>query len=677
MRIRIDNFKGLAPRVQPRLLPPGFAQLARNAVMETGTLRPLREAETVYTFDEAMASFIRHDGAWYGWTDPDVSAVPGPVAADRLYITGDGAPKMQYQGVRYPLALSPPEDAPIVAFTNAPDAPAPNDPDDEIPGLPASGGTIPAALRIVRQPVGSISGYVMLTQPAIAVVDSAGLLCAGDNATEVAVEVSDGVLGFVGGTRTVTATGGIVRFTDLIMRGDDETDYRLSFAADDLTGAVSDIVTVTADMAPVTSTIVYAYTFVTSLGEESPPSALSEPLDWYPGLIVRLSNFSAAPTGRLITKMRIYRSVTSASGVTDLYFVAEVPASTLTYDHDLEAAPIAEVIPSADYDQPPDDMDGIIALPNGMMAAFSGRELLFSEPYKPHAWPVRYRLAVDYDIVGLGAFGSTVAVMTTGTPYIVTGSAPENMAMERLELALPCINRRGIVDLGYAVAYPSADGLVTLGPGGAQLVTRALLTRDQWRAMAPESFLAAQDAGRYLVAHRSAGTVSKASAEWALQGIWNDTITTAEAATLTDARQVSVFDLTGDAPFMATAALDILAMHFSVEDGRLYVIEAEAPAAVKEWDSGEAIGLTWRSGIARTGAPVNFGAALISAEGGPGTANARIFADGALVATVPAKNLASRLPSGFLASEWEVEIDATAEVHAIAFASTMEELTND
>lgn len=649
MKIRIDSFKGMAPRVQPRQLPSGFAQAATNAIVETGTLRPLRAPSLSYTFGSNTLSFLRHNSAWYGWAGADVMAAPGPVAQDRVYVFGDGAPKLLYQGDTYALALAAPSAAPTVAFTNKPAAPVPNDPNAALT-LPASGGTVPAALRIVRQPRGSISGRTMMTQPALCVVDEAGLLCASDNTTQVTVSVGSGALGFVSGTTTITAASGVIRFTDLVMTGDHEESYRLKFEAEDMRDRLSRTIAVSQDMDALASNVLYAYTFVTSLGEESPPSPLSASLEWYPGLIVRLSNFSAAPGSRLITKMRIYRTETSAAGITDLYFVAEVNASTLTYDHNLATAPIVEVIPSSDYDPPPASAKGVVALPNGMMAAHTGREVLFSEPYQPHAWPTKYRLTTEYDIVGLGAFGASLAVLTKGTPYIITGSSPETMVMEKLEVNLPCLSARGIADLGYSIAYPSVDGLVTIGPNGAAIVTKGILTRDQWQALGPSTLIAEPYSGLYVGSHVvGPGAV----------------------------RALAIFDVSGETPFMLKSNLDVRAMHTDIATGTLYVIQADDLREVRAWDAGAASSMTWKSGIARTGMPVNFGAALIEASAGGTTAAANIYADGALVGTIPSKNVPARLPSGFLASEWEIEITGTAEVHAVTIAATMENLTND
>ncbi|MGL1400235.1 hypothetical protein ACSTI4_24935, partial [Vibrio parahaemolyticus] len=76
------------------------------------------------------------------------------------------------------------------------------------------------------------------------------------------------------------------------------------------------------------------------------------------------------------------------------------------------------------YNPPPAGLRGLTAMPNGMMAAFDGKDLYFCEPYLPHAWPASYTLTTDFPIVGLGAFGTSLVVMTTGNLYLVSGTAP-------------------------------------------------------------------------------------------------------------------------------------------------------------------------------------------------------------------------------------------------------------
>ena len=52
-------------------------------------------------------------------------------------------------------------------------------------------------------------------------------------------------------------------------------------------------------------------------------------------------------------------------------------------------------------------MKGLIALPNGVFAGFTGKRICFSEPFLPHAWPVAYRITLEEEIVSIAAASNT------------------------------------------------------------------------------------------------------------------------------------------------------------------------------------------------------------------------------------------------------------------------------
>ena len=62
--------------------------------------------------------------------------------------------------------------------------------------------------------------------------------------------------------------------------------------------------------------------------------------------------------------------------------------------------------------------------------------------------------------------------MTKGMPYVAQGTHPENMTAARLDVNLPCVTARGIVDMGYAVAYPSPYGLVMISANDAEKMAK-------------------------------------------------------------------------------------------------------------------------------------------------------------------------------------------------------------
>ena len=318
-------------------------------------------------------------------------------------------------------------------------------------------------------------------------------------------------------------------------------------------------------------TRLYVYTWVTEFGEESEPCPVSNEVNWQSGKTITLSGFAAMPTGRGITKQRIYRSQSSSQSGTDLFFIAERAASTSSFTDTYAPDQFGEVLPSKDWNAPPDDLQGLIAMPNGMMAAFRGKELCFCEPFRPHAWPEKYRLTASFEIVGLGAYGTTVVAGTKGYPYAASGNSPESMIEEKLEVNLPCINGRGVVDLGYSVAYPSNDGLVVVSNGGASVATTNLFTRPQWQRLSPSTLVSAQFTGRYFTSY------------WYLD---TDGVTVNEGTL--------AIDLTGQQPFVLRYPFKADAYHYDLSTGQLYYAVG---SSVYEFDAlGEQSDImTWKS----------------------------------------------------------------------------------
>ena len=398
-------------------------------------------------------------------------------------------------------------------------------------------------------------------------------------------------------------------------------------------------------------TIAYAYTYVTALDEESLPSLVSAGINWSPGQVVRLTGITPAPAGRGIDRIRIYRSQTAASGQTDLYYIGEIAGGQSIFDDNPETIPLQEAIPSVDYDPPMDGLRGIIAHPGGIMAAFVGKEVFFCEPYRPHAWPQKYALAVDYPVVGLASIGTAIAVLTTGIPYLISGSHPDSMRMERIEVNYPCVARRSIVDMGYFAAYASTSGLVTISASqGAQLITEKLFTPRQWAEMATRSFVCSQHEGRYIISHDP----------------WGDE----------ERRQCTIIDLAGREPFVVRTAWQPLAWYFEIGSGDLfYLHEARR---IYQFDSvlGDFDRMTWKSKKFVLNNPTKLSCALIDGERimKNGKLAVRVYADGRLVDTIGKANQVVRIRDHDLARTYEVEVTGNFQVNAIYLATSPEEI---
>lgn len=575
MLLKLIGFKGEIPSVQPRSLPDAYAKFAFDSQLNDGSLRSFRKSRSVTALPlgKNYKTINLFWNTWRGWGD-DVDAVPAPVASDRLYITGDGEPKMIAAGVTYPLAIESPS-----GILNA-----------------------------------SVSG-------------------------------------------TPTSDLGSVRL--------------------------------------------YAYTWVTSFDEESAPSPISNSVYWKPNQPTLLTGFEVPPSGRNINRQRIYRAQTSATG-TKLYFIAERAATNADFIDTVAADGFAEELPSLYYNTPVSTLKGITAMPNGLMAAFSGKELYFCEPFKPHAWPISYSLTCDYEIVGLGSFSSWLAVLTTGNPYLVSGTSPENMTMEKLEVNLPCVNPRSIQDMGYAIAYASYDGLVMISSSGAKVITTGIFNREEWNKLNPATFATGQRDSRYFATYSYVDGSS---------GLNQGTL---------------IIDTSGEQPFVIRTSIYATAFFYDVVSGSLYYISDNE---IYEWDAvGQPYNVqAWRSKEFIMPKPTNFGVIYIDADdemsadevallkiqaqkaieynesisllADDGCMNGttindyaingdlmipvpniaysgsvRIYADGNLVATVDRFNKAVRLPAGFLARKIEVEYVGSLPIQQIDLARTGTEL---
>ena len=122
MKIKLDQFQGLLPIVDPRKLGPYQAQTAQNVALINGTLTPIKEPGQVQALTDAtQISVYLYNGSWLQWTT-DVDVVKSPIDNDqysRIYYTGDDHPKVRgtVAAVQSEYALGIPK--PVTAITAA------------------------------------------------------------------------------------------------------------------------------------------------------------------------------------------------------------------------------------------------------------------------------------------------------------------------------------------------------------------------------------------------------------------------------------------------------------------------------------------------------------------------------------------------------------------------------
>ena len=393
-------------------------------------------------------------------------------------------------------------------------------------------------------------------------------------------------------------------------------------------------------------TRVYIYTFVTSLGEEGPPSDASNALTVHPlGATVRLTGLpTTAPAGYsgYITAKRIYRTL-SGSRSTDYQFVDEIPIGDATYDDDVAGSQLSEVIPSLNWYPPPATSFGIVQMANGITVVFDGYDIYPSESYIPSAYPPAYSLAVDYPIVGGAAIGTTTVVLTAGHPYLFTGSDPSAMSLVKLEAPQSCVSKRSIAAADGGVIYASPDGLIFISvTGQVGNLTEKMFSRREWQALVPSSIHGYYHDGKY-------------------HGFYNNGVT----------QRGFIFDPTqGNGAFTFVETYATAGYADLVQDA-LYL---KVGTTIVKWAaSGSNYTYTWKSAKFETPVFTNFSRGQVSAATYPVTF--KLYADGVLkLTTSVANNDPFPLPGGFTSRYHEVEISGTSEVFSVSIANSVAEL---
>ena len=389
----------------------------------------------------------------------------------------------------------------------------------------------------------------------------------------------------------------------------------------------------------------YVYTFVNSWGEEGSVSPVSDQVDATDSQTITLTGFEVPTGAQSYTAKRIYETAGVGESAA-FYYKAEIAAgdtstsflgATNAVPNPEGAMAVGSPLATNNWTPPPADLIGLTMMAGQIAVGISGNAVRMAEPGYPYAWPSRYEFKFEYDPVAVACYGNTVVVGTKGTPYLIQGYEPGTMQQTKLEQEFACVSKRSMVSIGGGVAYASPDGMIVCDANGAVNVTQAFLDRDQWQAYKPESM----------------------HAYW-----W-------------DSRLVVFYDTGSEQgglvfePGKEPTTLDFHSTGCYVDPIRdaLYCIVGNE---VHRFDATGAMTMVWRSKVFQAGRPCCFGAAQVKAAG---TVTARFYADNVLrhTQTVTDEN-PFRLPAGFLANEWQFELEGTAEVFSLAVAETMREL---
>ena len=479
--VKISKFYGIAPKISPELLPDTVGQIADNLKTYSGDLIPynlsstqtalakIGTVKTIYPMNDGAGGFT-----WLHWLE-DVDIATAQVLNDttqRIYYTGQNEPR----ATNYGLATS------------------------------GGGQSYPNAYYTLGLP----TPLTAITAAAVSFVAVA---------TASRTRDSGNVATIVTGVAHNLTTGMFVTLTGLA-----DATFNLSAVQATVTSptaftyfCVGPAVATTADVggtvniSGTTLPRTYVYTWYTAWGEESTPSPVSNIVFVKEGQTINLTGMpSAFPTtgayagGVYQTAgmvLRIYRTVASTAG-TLYYKLGQVNLGATTFTDNVDINTLVTSLPSQFYDQPQNNMQGIKAIHNGMMVGFFGSTLCFAEPGQFHAWPIKYQIQLDANIVAVGTFSTSIIVATDKNPWLVQGSSPSNMAKYRMDYVLPCTSKRSMVNMGYGVVYASPGGLAMFSTqtGGTEL-TMYVHDWDTWRSINYNTVFGAYYNDKYFAQH--------------------------------------------------------------------------------------------------------------------------------------------------------------------------------
>ncbi|MFA5630350.1 MAG: hypothetical protein WC997_02460 [Porticoccaceae bacterium] len=641
--LKLDIFSGMRPRIPPTLLQPGMATQADNCDFAYGELRSTKGGHLVNTMSNSPKSIYTDDGlVFYTWP-VDVDAVRSPIAKDlynRLYYTGDGGFKVTNR---------------MSAQVN---------------------GGVPGSFYLVGVPRPTVAPVLAAQIPIISAVTANRVFTFHYEDTGIKYQETTIVPTFLSNTSfrftppamaaaTPEAAKPVLRMrATAIADGSELFDLYTENSSFTSAGAIYSL-SMSKDAAPastysVTLTIgvkesdketrAYVYTYVNTYDEEGPPSAPAL-VDTSPvvGVTVTVQK-DAIGNHAPIKEIRVYRTP-SGSAIADYFYVGSIsalaaaPGSTLVFTDNVTGGGLNEPLSSTNYYPPDQALVGLMSLPNGILCAWKGNELHFSEPYKPWAWPPQYIKPLAHTIVGGIANGAGAVITTVAYPYVVSGVSSDAMTATRVNVDQAGVSKWSIAVVDGTVVYATNDGFVVFHGATASLERSHLFfTREVWRA-------------RY-----AAGLSSMRFSVW-------------------DGRLI-VFSGTGAfTPFMirldeADGALTDLPT-FAAASAFVSILSDQCYYSlgngIYQFNGGDNLPCTWQSREEITVRPVNFGIFQAVATG---AWTLSVFADGVLrhTAAITEGKHTYRLPSGFEADRWQFRVTGIGAFKELRVATTGREL---
>lgn len=318
--------------------------------------------------------------------------------------------------------------------------------------------------------------------------------------------------------------------------------------------------------------------------------------------------------------------------------------ASFDFTDDFNSKKLTDNLVTDEWVGPPEDLQGLAVIQNNILAGFVRNSFYMTEPDQPHAWPEAYIKILDTNIVAIRAIsGIGAVILTEKNPYLLTGSDPATMTLQKIDTLYPCISSRGVVSMNFGVLYPTYEGLALFSPtSGTKLATTAVYNADTWVATYdPTSILAVYYDNCYFASHASGSFVYTYAPE--------------------------------DGGFFVDCDTVFTAAYNDAINGKVY-IAAGTSGDIYQWDNPNEPYQTaeWKSKVFLTQDYNNIGAVRVKADyTDTPDLTFTLWANGVELYSNPVYNdEIFRLPRGYRSDTFEFAIEGNARVRAIHLGQT-------
>jgi hypothetical protein len=198
--------------------------------------------------------------------------------------------------------------------------------------------------------------------------------------------------------------------------------------------------------------------------------------------------------------------------------------------------------------------------------------------------------------------------------------------------------------MGEYVLYASPDGIAMANESGINVITEGLLSRDQWQELVPSTIVAFSWEGHYI-------------------GFYNDG----------SESKGFIFDPRGGKNSYVKLDFHATAGYNDLENDTLYLVIGTDIVKFAGGSTNQTF--TWRSKKFYGSRPGNPGVAKVECDAYTPNPTFKLYADGDLkhTQTLTSSNL-FRLPAGYKANEFEVEVSGSVPINEICVYESPEEI---